>query len=305
MHNLIAAKDAYIRDVQRQKNLSPLTKNAYVSDTKGFVHWLENEDIGLLSSEILDRYFDDLLDTYAVKTVQRKAISIKKFLKSVLEEEATLAFIHHYGYRFPRHKRLPKTLRPYETKSLLESTLNAKRQADTAFERYLAVRNSAILFLLAATGMRISEVSKLGIHDLNVIDQVILIDGKGSKERIMYISSNQTMEKLKDWITIRQQRDVHSDALFLNKYGHRLSIYAIENIFSKYRDISGINASSTPHYLRHTFATELLNNGADLRSVQELLGHASIKTTEIYTEVSVNRKMTVLNSCNYLNDLIE
>ena len=92
-------------------------------------------------------------------------------------------------------------------------------------------------------------------------------------------------------------------ALFINRYGNRLSIYSIENIFYKYRDLSKINPSATPHYLRHSFATQLLNNGAGIRDVQELLGHSSIVTTQIYTEVSTARKKEVLMKYNGRNRL--
>ena len=93
--------------------------------------------------------------------------------------------------------------------------------------------------------------------------------------------------------------------MFLNRYGNRLSIYGIENLFRKYRDLSSINPSSTPHYLRHSFATQLLNNGASIRDVQELLGHASIVTTQIYTEVSIDRRRQVLEKYNARNFLFE
>ena len=91
--------------------------------------------------------------------------------------------------------------------------------------------------------------------------------------------------------------------LFLNRYGNPLTIHSIEDIFYKYRDLSKINPNSTPHYLRHTFATNLLINGADMRSVQEILGHSNILTTEIYTEISLNRKQEVFSKFNYRNDI--
>ncbi|MFC6652485.1 tyrosine-type recombinase/integrase [Paenibacillus rhizoplanae] len=108
---------------------------------------------------------------------------------------------------------------------------------------------------------------------------------------------------MNSWLSLREELNPKSDALFINKYGDRLSIYSIEDIYAKYRDLANISKKSTPHYLRHSFATHLLNNGADLRSVQEILGHTNVSTTQIYTEVSVERKKEVLNKFNARNNL--
>ena len=119
----------------------------------------------------------------------------------------------------------------------------------------------------------------------------------------MYISSKEVREKLARWLEEREEMQPEDPALFLNRSGKRISIYGIENIFYKYRDSAGINSEATPHYLRHTFATQLLNNGAGIRDVQELLGHKSIVTTQIYTEASLYRKKYVLEKYNGRNFL--
>ena len=105
------------------------------------------------------------------------------------------------------------------------------------------------------------------------------------------------------WLKIRKNYNPITDKIFVNRYGQQLSIHGIEYIYNAYKKASGINMKSTPHYLRHTFATNLLANGADLRSVQEILGHSSVSTTEIYTEVTTNRKKQVLNKYNYRNKM--
>lgn len=118
---------------------------------------------------------------------------------------------------------------------------------------------------------------------------------------MLYISSTEVIDIITQWINKRDYFNPKTEHLFINKYGNKLSIYGIENIFYKYRDLSGINPAATPHYLRHTFATQLLENGADLRSVQELLGHSRISTTEIYTEICVEHKKKVLMNFNLRN----
>jgi integrase/recombinase XerC/integrase/recombinase XerD len=128
-----------------------------------------------------------------------------------------------------------------------------------------------------------------------------LIHGKGRKQRILFISSEQVLKKIEEWLSVRDEFAPSTDHVFVNKYGKQISIFSIENIFYKYRDIAKVDGKSTAHFLRHTFATSLLENGADIREVQELLGHSSISTTEIYTEVSVERKKQVLSKFNARN----
>ena len=129
----------------------------------------------------------------------------------------------------------------------------------------------------------------------------MLIHGKGRKERLLYLSSSDTINNIKKWLDIKSNH--LSNYLFLNRYGNPLTIHSFEDIFYKYRDLSKINHYSIPHYLRHTFATNLLTNGADIRSAQDILGHSSISTTEIYTEVSINRKQEILLKYNYRNNI--
>lgn len=139
------------------------------------------------------------------------------------------------------------------------------------------------------------------INDIIYSERTILIHGKGRKQRLIYISCPQTWNNLTSWLKIRKTKNPQTDKVFINRYGNQLGIHGIEYVYNQMKLHCGINSASTPHYLRHTFATNLLSNGADLRSVQEILGHASVSTTEIYTEVSAKRKIQVLNKYNYRN----
>ncbi len=182
-----------------------------------------------------------------------------------------------------------------EVNSLFEVLYNetCKKRKNTL--EAITLRNISMIEILFSTGIIISELSNIKICDFNFEDKSILIHGKGRKERYVYISNDAVIKAVRSWIKVRKYLLPECSNLFINKYGNPLSIYGIENVFYKYRDLANINPKATPHYLRHTFATQLLENGADLRSVQELLGHSKISTTEIYTEVCIKRKKVVLD----------
>lgn len=148
-------------------------------------------------------------------------------------------------------------------------------------------------------------MAAIKLEDIFHNERIILIHGKGRKQRLIYISAPETWLRLKEWIKVRNaNKSAKHGYVFTNRYGGQISIYAIEDIFYKYRKLARINVKSTPHYLRHTFATNLLDNGADISVVQELLGHSSISTTEIYTEVTNKRKIKALQKYNYRNKIM-
>ena len=170
------------------------------------------------------------------------------------------------------------------------------------FKKIQYIRDAALIDLLVSTGIRIAEASAITFDDIIIHQHTILIHGKGRKQRLIYISSPITWCRITT--LLKYQKSLKTTKyLFTNKYNQQISTQAIENIYTKYVKQAKINSKSTPHYLRHTFATYLLSNGADLRSVQEILGHASVATTQIYTEISSKRKKQVLSKYNYRNKL--
>ena len=183
----------------------------------------------------------------------------------------------------------------------IEGDLEDEKNVPITDKHMRIYRNRVILEILFSTGMRIGELVALNIRDVNLQERTILIFGKGRKERIIYISSDEVLVAIKKYLVYRNRIKTKSSALFLNRDNERLSIFSIENIFKKYCKIAKIKKHYTPHCLRHTMATMLLNNGADIREVQEILGHASIVTTQIYTEVSSKHKKKVLMKFNHRN----
>ncbi|MCM1557478.1 MAG: tyrosine-type recombinase/integrase [Anaeroplasma bactoclasticum] len=281
------------------KNLDTKSIKAYTSDLNQLIEFLN----GKVSQESIMSYIQYLTQNYKDTTVSRKLITIKMFFRFIEGETKWINPLDKYKIKIKKEKRLPKTIPIKEISKLLDYMYENLNYASTSFAYFQAVRDLCLIDLLISTGMRIAEVSNLKLEDIITSERVLLVHGKGKKQRLLYISSLETWNNLKTWFNIRKKLKVNHDYLFVNKYHNTLSIYGIENIFTKYRDKCGISPSATPHYLRHTFATNLLANGADLRSVQELLGHSSISTTEIYTEVNTVRKKIVLKKYNLRNKL--
>lgn len=297
--------EKYHTYVSTKTNLSIHTKKAYIIDTNQFFNWFQTINVNNLTKDHIETYFIHLHTFLKPRSIKRKYISIKIFIKFWASHTNTPNPFLHTNIHIKNIKSLPKTLTTEEVKRLLDVVKNEIEIANSKFKKKQAIRNYAILILLIATGTRISEISNIELLDLNLYDKTLLIKGKGNKERLTYISSKSVVEHLKLWLITREQFNPKTNSLFINKYGTKLSIYSIENIYCKYKILSQINPASTPHFLRHTFATKLLDNGADLRSVQELLGHSSILTTQIYTEVSFQRKKQVLNSFNNINRILD
>lgn len=297
--NLIKYREIFITKIMVSKNLDMKSIKAYTLDLNHFIEFTN----GKVSQELIMSYIKNLTQTYKDTTVTRRLITIKMFFRFIEEETKWINPLHKYKIKIKKEKRLPKTIPVKDVRKLLDYMYENLNQATTSFAYFQAVRDLCIIDLLLSTGMRIAEISNLKLEDIIVSERVLLVHGKGKKQRLLYISCLETWNNLKTWLSIRKKLKVTHDYLFVNKYHNTLSIYGIEYIFTKYRDRSGISSSATPHYLRHTFATNLLANGADLRSVQELLGHSSISTTEIYTEVNTVRKKIVLKKYNLRNRL--
>nr|WP_154958803.1 tyrosine-type recombinase/integrase [Paenibacillus xylanexedens] len=289
-----------------ERNLSHKSIRAYLSDLNRLVIWLDSHVLHEVTRDNLRKYLEQLTSEQTLKdsTIKRKYICFKAFFNYLVQNgNLKESPIDGYGKKFKTARRIPKTLSVNEIERLLNAPEEHMKQLHTIFRKRINLRNAAIIELLYVIGIRIGELVSIDIEHIDLEERTVLIFGKGRKERLLYISSEEVIQKIKSWLQVRENFEPQSDALFLNKYGHRLSIYSIEDIFSKFRDMSKVSKNSTPHYLRHSFATHLLNNGADLRSVQEILGHTNVSTTQIYTEVSVERKKDVLSRFNPRNNL--
>ena len=230
---------------------------------------------------------------YSKATIARKLATLRSFYKFLVKRNQ-LTSNPVTPVRTPKQeKKLPRFLEYEQVKSLLETP---------PMDSWLGARDRAILETLYSTGIRVSELVALNMDDIDFLGEVVHIRGKGKKERISPISSS-ALQTIQHYLEFRNKRaqsnsNFDSKVLFVNKHGGRLSTRSVRRKMDKYLKMAGLDPTISPHTLRHSFATHMLNNGADLRSVQELLGHQSLSTTQIYTHVTTRRLKEVYQNAH-------
>ncbi len=217
----------------------------------------------------------------------RKLATLRSFVRYLCREEVLDGNPIAAVATPKQEKRLPRFLYPQEIKTLIDAP-------DT--NRISGLRDQAILELLYATGIRVSELVALNLSNIDTQNGYVKVTGKGGKERIVPMG-NKACQAMDKYLPARQKtirkEPNQEPAVFLNKFGQRLTARSVRNIINKYVQQVALNQKVSPHTLRHTFATHLLNGGADLRSVQELLGHVKLSTTQVYTHVTKERIKSV------------
>ncbi len=298
--------NGFISSLKVNRNLSQKSLNAYRCDLRGLERWVAECVAGEIGKENLLRFFGTLTDgSLKPSSIRRKLVTIGAFIDYCIEHGELAAKDKpprvKGGFIVPR--RLPKTLSDQNIRAMLVAAYERVENAVTRMKKTLAIRNHAILEVLYSTGIRIGELSGMNLEDFDRETHELLIHGKGRKERLVFLANEETLSAIQAWLAVRNDLCPIASAFFVNRYGGRLSIYGIEDIFSGILVAAGIQEYATPHFIRHSFATKLLANGANIRDVQELLGHSSIMTTQIYTEVSAERKKYVLTHYNGRNAL--
>jgi integrase/recombinase XerC len=246
-----------------------------------------------VSPMIIRRFLAVLRDRgYSKSSVARKLATLRSFYKWMVRG-GHLATNPLTAIRTPKQeRRLPKFLDVEQIQKLLDAPTDAT---------LLGARDKAMLETLYSTGMRVSELVALNINDVDFFGEVVRVSGKGKKQRLSPVGP-QALRSLQIYLAKRQadpRRPLFDAvALFINKHGKRISTRSVRRKLDKYLDQVGLSREISPHTLRHSFATHMLNNGADLRSVQELLGHQSISTTQIYTHLTTNRLKEVYDAAH-------
>ena len=271
------------------KGRSENTVRVYADDLSTFNRFLElqNADYAALDRRFLRGYLAWLATRargkrggYARVSVARKLVSLRAFYRFLQQQGIVKVNPVPKGsaFRVKTEKRLPDFLTENETERILQAP-----DSDTE----LGLRDQAILELLYSSGVRLSELAALNMEDLNLETREAKVWGKGSKERIVLLGGP-AVQSLRHYLSTSRPElaDAPTNALFLNKYGGRLSPRSIQKIVKKSARQATVNPKTHTHSMRHTFATHMLEGGADLRVVQELLGHSSPATTQIYTHVT-------------------
>lgn len=285
MHEVLSD---FLNFLSVEKGLSGNSIDAYRLDLNRYVSYLCDSNVTSYDDVTYDHilsYLKGLRGEYGDASIARKVAAMKSFHKYLVRDGVT-ENLPTADIRIPKKaKKLPKVLTVQQITNLLAQPMGAG-----VYE----IRDRAIIELLYSSGLRVSELVSLDIEDIDLRNGYMKCLGKGSKERIVPLGSHAS-EALTEYINkSRRQlaKAYRPSALFLNKNGKRLTRQSCWKIVKKYADKAGI-VEIYPHSLRHSFATHLLSNGADLRAVQELLGHANISTTQIYTHVTKDKLKAV------------
>lgn len=276
-----------------ERNYSTHTKDAYVRDIEEYLKFLEDMDKNILevkNTDIRDFLTIQMMHEISKRSIKRKLSALRHFFKFLVDREY-VKMNPFLTITSPKvDKRLPEFLYYEEVEKLLAQ--NALRTD------HLMIRDQAIIELLYASGMRAFEICTLEIFNIDYGNRCLRIVGKGNKERIIPFSVTakdamvRYQKELRPTLLKKNHDETLPDTFFLNDQGKALTTRGLEFILKEIERKTGVYLSLYPHKMRHTFATHLLDNGADLRVIQELLGHASLSTTQIYTHVSMEKMQT-------------
>ncbi len=283
---MIRYMEDFLHHLTVERNLSPNTVEAYSKDLQDFLDFLvgkegyEEVDVGQIDNLMIRGYLAQLLqDGYSRKTIARKLSSLRAFFKFLCIRDIIESNPAVQVSTPKQPKKLPNFLHIEEMERLIEGVSSPDP---------LGLRDRAIFELLYATGIRVSELVGMNVGDIDWGFKYIKVFGKGRKERVVPVG-HKALDALENYIDNGRPNlleDPLEKALFLNRFGTRLTARSVRRIIDKYIQQMAVTQKVTPHVFRHSFATHLLDRGADLRAVQELLGHANISSTQIYTHIS-------------------
>ena len=306
--NVQQAIAEFLEHGQTVRNLSDRTLRAYQSDLSQFRHHVDETRMVDITPADLETYLDKLgTGPYRDTSIRRKVAALKVFFR-FLEEKGIVSEspARKLKIKRPVENRVPTVLSTREVKALLAAPkeqiaelATMRDQSPGGRNRYFcAVRDNLILELLFSTGIRIGELVALDVKDADLDKHHIQITGRATRGRAVSLNSEVVRTTMLQYLELRGERSLDTAALFVGRSGTRLTIYSIENIFKKHVRIAEIKRHITPHSLRHTMAALLVSSGTDIHEVQEILGHASILSTQVYTRLPIQkgRKMILASA---------
>ena len=297
--NMIKEMEQYLEFCKYRKELNRNTLKAYRIDLEQYLSFIKKD---FLLKARIEEYITELHKKYKQKTVKRKIASIKAFYR-YLEEEERLEGSNPFTkirVKFKEIESLPRIIPRNDIERLLNYMYDVMKQSGQEATIY---RDLSVIEMFFATGARVYEISNLKIQDIDLDNGIIKLFGKGSKERYVQIGSPEVLEVVKEYYRLNQQKIDKSGFFFVNRQGKRFSEQSIRRMIRKYSCQAGISIHITPHMFRHSVATYLLEEGVDIMYIQKILGHSSIKTTQIYLHIASKKQMEILKERHPRNQM--
>ena len=280
----------FLQYLRQEKNVSKHTERGYLADLEQFFEFHGERPLNEVDHQSLRRFLAHLLNAGISKTsVARKLSALRSFFKFLNREGVLTANPARLVATPRKEKRLPVVMTMDDAGRLMDAPAGAE-------DRELELRDRAVLEMLYSTGIRASELTGMDLQDIDRHDRLIRIRGKGRKERVVPVGLK-ALKAVDLYIDIRKKTSA-TGAVFTGPGGNRLTARTVQRILEKYRKKMGLQQKASPHTLRHSFATHMLESGADLRAIQELLGHASLSTTQRYTHLNLASLMDMYDKAH-------
>ncbi|MDR2942623.1 MAG: tyrosine-type recombinase/integrase [Treponema sp.] len=293
----------YLAHCEYQKKLSVKSIKAYTIDLKQLKQYAISENIPAKTE--ITAYIVHLHKTYSPRTAKRKIASIRAFLNYLeFEEIISENPIKKIKTKFQIPQVLPRTISLVTIENILRAAYQELKQAQTIYATSTALRNAAMLELLFATGLRVSELCSLNTDYIDLENGKILIMGKGSKERVLQIGNQEVLSILRRYAGENAKHIRETGCFFVNRLSSRISEQSVRFLIKRLCVKADIDQNITPHMFRHSFATLLLEEDVDIRYIQRMLGHSSILTTQIYTQVTVEKQRQILTTKHPRNKIV-
>lgn len=292
--------ESYYEDCKFRKRLNEKTIKAYTIDLNQYLEFITTTEI---NQKIINEYIHYLNKKYLkYKTIKRKIASVKAFY-SYLEYEEIIDYspFNKIKTKIKEPKLLPKTIQKDYIDKIIHLLLKDLKNSKTEFQKKIFLRNITLISVMFSTGIRVSELCNIKLKDIDLLEKKLKIFGKGSKERILYLGNSNVVQLCQMYLTYNNTCK-KNEYFFLNKLNKKLSEQTVRILLKKIESELELSTHITPHMFRHTFATTLLEKGVDIRYIQNILGHSSISTTQIYTYVTYSKQKEILTNKNPIND---
>lgn len=292
--------ESYYEDCKFRKRLNEKTIKAYTIDLNQYLEFITTTEI---NQKIINEYIHYLNKKYLkYKTIKRKIASVKAFY-SYLEYEEIIDYspFNKIKTKIKEPKLLPKTIQKDYIDKIIHLLLKDLKNSKIEFQKKISLRNITLISVMFSTGIRVSELCNIKLKDIDLLEKKLKIFGKGSKERILYLGNSNVVQLCQMYLTYNNTCK-KNEYFFLNKFNKKLSEQTVRILLKKIESELELSTHITPHMFRHTFATTLLEKGVDIRYIQNILGHSSISTTQIYTYVTYSKQKEILTNKNPIND---